>query len=121
MAREGMAPDDIVAALHDLTGRVEASFILDRLDYMKKGGRCSTVTLLGANLLRLRPCIEVRDGKMGVGKKYRGSFDKCVCEYITDNWKPQRSETAPRVHHALRRVGGIGAKGCGNCAKVTAV
>lgn len=68
MAREGMAPDDIVAALHDLTGRVEASFILDRLDYMKKGGRCSTVTLLGANLLRLRPCIEVRDGKMGVGK-----------------------------------------------------
>lgn len=84
MAREGMAPDDIVAALHDLTGRVEASFILDRLDYMKKGGRCSAVTLLGANLLRLRPCIEVRDGKMGVGKKYRGSFDKCVCEYITD-------------------------------------
>ena len=62
----------------------EASFILDRLDYMKKGGRCSAVTLLGANLLRLRPCIEVRDGKMGVGKKYRGSFDKCVCEYITD-------------------------------------
>lgn len=84
MAREGMAPDDIVAALHDLTGRVEASFILDRLDYMKKGGRCSAVTLLGANLLRLRPCIEVRDGKMGVGKKYRGNFDKCVCEYITD-------------------------------------
>ena len=84
MACEGMAPDDIVAALHDLTGRVEASFILDRLDYMKKGGRCSAVTLLGANLLRLRPCIEVRDGKMGVGKKYRGSFDKCVCEYITD-------------------------------------
>lgn len=84
MAREGMEPDDIVAALHDLTGRVEASFILDRLDYMKKGGRCSAVTLLGANLLKLRPCIEVRDGKMGVGKKYRGSFDKCVCEYITD-------------------------------------
>ena len=84
MAREGMAPDDIVAALHDLAGRVEASFILDRLDYMKKGGRCSAVTLLGANLLKLRPCIEVKDGKMGVGKKYRGSFDKCVCEYITD-------------------------------------
>ena len=84
MAREGMEPDDIVAALHDLTGRVEASFILDRLDYMKKGGRCSAVTLLGANLLKLRPCIEVKDGKMGIGKKYRGSFDKCVCEYITD-------------------------------------
>ena len=69
MARAGMAPDEIVAALQELTGRVEASFILDRLDYMKMGGRCSAVTLLGANLLKLRPCIEVKDGKMGVGKK----------------------------------------------------
>lgn len=68
MARAGMAPDEIVAALQELTGRVEASFILDRLDYMKMGGRCSAVTLLGANLLKLRPCIEVKDGKMGVGK-----------------------------------------------------
>ena len=84
MAREGMEPEAIVAALEALTGRVEASFILDRLDYMKMGGRCSAVTLLGANLLRLRPCIEVWDGKMGVGKKYRGSFEKCLVQYITD-------------------------------------
>ena len=84
MARAGMAPDEIVAALQELTGRVEASFILDRLDYMKMGGRCSAVTLLGANLLKLRPCIEVKDGKMGVGKKYRGSFEKCLVQYISD-------------------------------------
>ena len=84
MAREGMEPDDIVAALHDLTGRVEASFILDRLDYMKKGGRCSAVTLLGANLLKLRPCIEVKDGKMSVGKKYRGKYAACIEKYITE-------------------------------------
>ena len=84
MAREGMEPQAIVAALEEMTARVEASFILDRLDYMKMGGRCSAVTLLGANLLRLRPCIEVRDGKMGVGKKYRGSFEKCLVQYITD-------------------------------------
>ena len=42
------------------------------------------MTLLGANLLKLRPCIEVKDGKMGVGKKYRGSFEKCLVQYITD-------------------------------------
>ena len=42
------------------------------------------MTLLGANLLKLRPCIEVQNGKMGVAKKYRGSFQKCVTEYITD-------------------------------------
>ena len=97
MAREGMEPEAIVAALEALTGRVEASFILDRLDYMKMGGRCSAVTLLGANLLRLRPCIEVRDGKMGVGKKYRGSFEKCLVQYITD-------KLCGRTDLELRRV-----------------
>lgn len=97
MAREGMEPEAIVAALEALTGRVEASFILDRLDYMKMGGRCSAVTLLGANLLRLRPCIEVRDGKMGVGKKYRGSFEKCLVQYITD-------KLGGRTDLELRRV-----------------
>ena len=97
MAREGMEPEAIVAALEELTGRVEASFILDRLDYMKMGGRCSAVTLLGANLLRLRPCIEVRDGKMGVGKKYRGSFEKCLVQYITD-------KLGGRTDLELRRV-----------------
>ena len=97
MAREGMEPEAIVAAIEALTGRVEASFILDRLDYMKMGGRCSAVTLLGANLLRLRPCIEVRDGKMGVGKKYRGSFEKCLVQYITD-------KLSGRTDLELRRV-----------------
>lgn len=89
MAREGMEPDDIVAALHDLTGRVEASFILDRLDYMKKGGRCSAVTLLGANLLKLRPCIEVKDGKMGVGKNIAAALTNASASI-----SPTKLETA---------------------------
>lgn len=54
--------------LEALTARVDASFILEQLEYMKKSGRCSAVALLGANLLKLRPCIEVKDGKMGVAK-----------------------------------------------------
>ena len=84
LAAEGLAPEQIVPQLEALTARVEASFILDRLDYMKKGGRCSAVALLGANLLKLRPCIEVQDGKMGVAKKYRGTFAKCLEAYIAD-------------------------------------
>lgn len=84
MAREGMEPKAIVAALNELTPRVDASFILSQLDYMKKGGRCSTVAALGANLLRLRPGIEVTDGKMHVGKKYRGSFEACTRAYVAD-------------------------------------
>lgn len=97
LACAGMDPRDIVAALEETTARVEASFILDRLDYMKMGGRCSAVTLLGANLLRLRPCIAVEDGKMGVKKKYRGSFEKCMTEYIRD-------QLAGREDLELRRV-----------------
>lgn len=83
-AERGMSAPDIVDYLNDLAGRVEASFILDRLDYMVKGGRCSMVTALGANLLKLKPCIEVVDGKMKVVKKYRGAFSKVLQDYVRD-------------------------------------
>lgn len=76
--------DAMVAALRATAERVEASFLLDRLDYMRKGGRCSSVAALGANLLKLKPCIEVSHGVMQVGKKYRGDFDRCVRTYISE-------------------------------------
>ena len=63
---------------------VEASFIVDKLDYLVKGGRCSSAAALGANLLNLKPCIEVKDGKMGVVKKYRGNYAKCLASYVKD-------------------------------------
>lgn len=84
LAESGMAAEDIVKELNAFTPKVDASFILSRLDYMKKGGRCSSVVALGANLLHLRPCIEVVGGKMQVGKKYRGAYDKCVDQYVRD-------------------------------------
>lgn len=75
-------------ALHQqvqaFTEKVEASFVLDRLDYMVKGGRCSSAAALGANLLNLKPCIEVKDGKMVVVKKYRGNYAKCLANYVKD-------------------------------------
>lgn len=76
--------DQLKAELEEYTSRIEISFVLDRLDYMVKGGRCSSATALGANLLHLRPCIEVKDGKMTVVKKYRGSYEKCLVNYIKD-------------------------------------
>ena len=83
-AEEGRSVSEILGMLEEITGRVETSFVLDRLDYMKKGGRCSAVTLLGANLLKLHPCVEVIDGKMSVTKKYRGSIEKVVGDYVHD-------------------------------------
>ena len=76
--------DEIADKLNAFAPRVEASFLLDQLGYMVKGGRCSAVAALGANLLGLKPCIEVRDGKMGVVKKYRGKYEKCLASYVKD-------------------------------------
>lgn len=84
MVEAGMEPEKIYEALKELAPRVEASFVLDRLDYMVKGGRCSAVAALGASLLQLKPCIEVVDGKMGVCKKYRGSYEKALNNYVKD-------------------------------------
>ena len=76
--------DELHQKLVDFSSRVEVSFVLDRLDYMVKGGRCSAAAAQGANLLNLKPCIEVKDGKLGVVKKYRGSYTKCLTSYIKD-------------------------------------
>lgn len=76
--------DELQSQVQEFTARVEASFLLDQLKYMVKGGRCSSVAALGANLLNLKPCIEVRNGKMGVVKKYRGSYAKCLASYVKD-------------------------------------
>ncbi len=83
-AAQGMDVQQLLAELQSLIPRVEASFLLDRLDYMRKGGRCSMVAVLGANLLKLKPCIEVIDGQMKVVKKYRGAYDKCIADYIRE-------------------------------------
>ena len=84
LAESGMDAAKIAETLRETAERVDASFILDQLEYLKMGGRCSAVAVLGANLLKLKPCIEVKEGKMGVGKKYRGAFGKCLKDYITD-------------------------------------
>ena len=76
--------DSIVDTLQSYTEKVEASFVVENLTYLVKGGRCSSAAALGANLLNLKPCIEVKGGKMSVGKKYRGSFDKCLSNYVKD-------------------------------------
>lgn len=84
LAKVETDPEELCRKLSDYAGRVDTSFLLDRLDYMVKGGRCSMVKALGANLLRLKPCIEVVDNKMGMGKKYRGTYAKSIEAYVRD-------------------------------------
>ena len=84
LAAEGKSAQEIYEECTALTPRVDASFVIDKLDYLVKGGRCSSVAALGANLLKLKPCIELIDGRMDTGKKYRGKFDKVILEYVKD-------------------------------------
>ena len=82
MAAQGMEAEAIVAQLNKMKEQVDASFVLQTLEYLHKGGRCSGIAAFGANLLNLRPEIEVRDGKLGVAKKYRGSAEKSILAYV---------------------------------------
>ena len=69
-----------------MTGKVHASFVIDKLDYLRAGGRCSTLAMLGANVLRIKPSIYVnnKDGSMTVGKKYRGKLDNVLIKYVDE-------------------------------------
>lgn len=82
----GMPASQIAEEVSALRSKTHASFILDTLDFMRAGGRCSTVAAVGANLLSLKPCIEVdnSDGSMHVGKKYRGSLENVLLRYVKD-------------------------------------
>ena len=84
LAKEMDDLDAICDALREYTSKIETSFLVDKLDYLVKGGRCSSAAALGANLLNLKPCIEVKDGKMTVVKKYRGNFAKSLGSYIKE-------------------------------------
>lgn len=84
LAQTCQSLEELHEQVQAFTARVEASFLLDQLKYMVKGGRCSSATALGANLLNLKPCIEVKNGKMSVVKKYRGNYAKCLATYVKD-------------------------------------
>ena len=92
LASGGGDVQEMVRKLESFTQRVETSFLLSRLDYMVKGGRCSAVAALGANFLKLKPCIEVSNGRMRVCKKYRGTFEHCIRNYIQDRLGPARED-----------------------------
>lgn len=97
LAKTARDMDELKAQLDDYASRVESSFVMDRLEYMVKGGRCSGAAALGANLLSLKPCIEVKDGKMVVVKKYRGHIEKCMASYVKDRLADRQDLDEDRI------------------------
>ena len=82
LAQQGLEADAIVAELERRKALLDVSFVLQRLDYLSMGGRCPGVVALGASLLKLRPEIRVVEGKMIVGKKYRGDAQRTILDYV---------------------------------------
>lgn len=79
---QGKSVEEITECINEYKTRVDASFIIDSLEYLHKGGRCSAVSLLVGTLFNIKPCIEVKNGSMGVGKKFRGRFEKVLKDYV---------------------------------------
>ncbi len=84
LANDGKSAKEIFDVVSALVPYVDASFVIDNLEYLHKGGRCSALAALGANLLKLKPCIQVKNGSMGVCKKYRGRYIQTLEEYVGD-------------------------------------
>lgn len=84
LAAAGRNAESIAAEIENSRDKVRASFVVERLDYLAMGGRCSTVTALLGGKLNLKPRIEVSGGKMSAGKKYRGAQDKVILKYVQD-------------------------------------
>ena len=93
LAESGKTAEEIMAMLPLYIERVDASFVIESLEFLHKGGRCSALTALGANFLNIRPCIEVKDGKMDVGKKYRGKFKVVIRNYLEEIFEKGNFDT----------------------------
>ncbi len=139
MAKNGLEAKEIASRMEALKPKVRASFVVDTLTYLYRGGRCSGLAAMAGSVLKLHPRIEVVDGKMGPGKKYRGRIDRVIMDYVQDMEaeikaaKPERvfithsgcgpeiveqvSEYLKSLHHFDRilvtRAGGVISSHCG--------
>ncbi|MDR2736553.1 MAG: DegV family protein [Gracilibacteraceae bacterium] len=100
LAMKGLTAPEIQTHLQNMTHHVQASFLIDTLEFMRAGGRCSTMAMLGANLFNIKPCIEVENdngGLMHVGEKYRGKMERCLRLYVHDKLEGRKDIDLKRV------------------------
>lgn len=97
MAKEGRTSEEIVKRMEELIPRVRASFVVDTLVYLHRGGRCSGLAAMAGGALKLHPRIQVVDGVMQSAKKYRGSIEKVILSYVKDMEEDLKAADATRV------------------------
>ena len=84
MAKEGKPIAKILDAVQSDIPKLQVSLIVNKLEYLRKGGRCSALVCFGANLLQIHPQLILKNGKLVPNKKYRGNFNNCVKNYAND-------------------------------------
>ncbi|MBQ3572098.1 MAG: DegV family protein [Clostridia bacterium] len=84
MLQEGVAVEEVYNKIVELTGKVQTSFVVDTLDYLAKGGRCSAVALIASKILKIHPYIYENDGALQVKKKYMGTLQRALSSYVQD-------------------------------------
>ena len=87
LREQGLSAGKIAAKVREDADKCQASFLVDVIEYLWKGGRCSSVAAIGANILKLKPRIDVLNGNMLSTKKYRGRTAKCFAAYADDMLK----------------------------------
>jgi len=97
MAKEGKTRSEICQEIEVLKGKVKASFVVDTLTYLHRGGRCSSVAALTGGVLKLHPKIVVSDGAMNADKKYRGKIEKVIFDYVKDMEENLKEADSERV------------------------
>jgi len=91
MSKEGNSREEICQDIEEIKAKVRASFVVDTLTYLHRGGRCSSVSALAGGVLKLHPKIVVKEGAMSADKKYRGKMDNVIMDYVKDIEKEMKS------------------------------
>ena len=97
MAEEGIAADIIAQKCSALTDKIDASFVIDNLEFLRKGGRCSYLPVFGVNPLKTKLAISINNGKMSVAKKYKGTFSNALKNYIDDKFYDKSIADTTRI------------------------
>ena len=97
LAKEGKTAEEILITINKLIPKVQTSFLLDKTNYLYKGGRCSLLSFIAASVLSIKPQILMKDGKLEPAKKYRGSYEKATIKYVLDTLEQFNKPQLDRV------------------------
>ncbi len=84
LIRQGKSCKEIVEEIENARSKVQISFVIDTMEFLHKGGRCSAIVMYATKMLKLHPSIAMKDGKLQVKKKYMGNLQRALSQYILD-------------------------------------